>query len=136
VNVVRISAAVVINAFTNNAIVNVPIYIYNRAILPDGSSIIAMWSFQTMEYSYVPGSARDAVGNPIPEDAIKAAGGPNSMQRYLFPNTSEGHMSGASQVQHMNNLGIGVRVVTRTSPWTIACVNSFGRTTCTATLTQ
>lgn len=136
INVVRIGFANLINAFTNNAFVNVPVNVLNRAILPDGSSFIAKYNFQTGEYEYVENSAKDAVGNPIPDDAVMAAGGPNSSQKYVFPNTAPGQMSGISQVQHMNNLGIRVDVVRTGSTWMVACVSSSGRTTCTASLVR
>jgi len=133
-NIVRISIGYLMNSLGNNAVINVPINVMSRAIMPDGSSIVAKWNFQTGEFDYVAGSAKDAVGNPIPEDSVSAAGGLNSRQIYVFPNTPLGQMAGLAQVQRMNSLGINVKVVTTTSPWIVACVNNAGRTTCTASM--
>lgn len=102
--------------------IRIPVNAQIKAPFSDGSSIVVYFDFSIMSYAYLKGSAKDAVGNPIPEDAISAAGGPDSTQKYFYPDTPAGLESGMRGVQHLNLLGIAVAMPPVVSgSWVMAC---------------
>lgn len=113
--------------------IRIPVNAQIKVPFPDGSSVVVYFDFSTMSYAYLKGSAKDAVGNPIPEDAISAAGGPGSTQKYLYPSTPAGLESGILGVQHFNELGIAIAMPPVVSgSWVIACTAvGGGGTRCT-----
>lgn len=114
--------------------IKIPVNSQVVAVMPDNSHFIATFDFNTGSFIYVKGSARDAVGNPIPEDAISAAGGPESIQKYIYPNTPEGHESGRLGAQHLKEIGalIDVPVDFLHGAWTVACTRVGQFTQCKA----
>lgn len=111
--------------------IRIPVNAQIKAVFPDGSSVVVYYDFQNRSYAYLKGSARDAVGNPIPEDAISAAGGPDSTQKYLYPDTPAGLESGIRGIQHLNGLGIPVEMPRAFfGPWTMACTRVGQFTQC------
>lgn len=112
--------------------IRVPVNAQIAAIMPDGSYFLAEFDFNIQSFAYMKGSARDAVGNPIPEDAISAAGGPESIQKYIYPDTPVGHEAGSLGVQHLKEIGarIDVPVDFMRGAWTIACTRVEQVTQC------
>lgn len=111
--------------------IRIPVNAQIKVPFSDGSSVVVYFDFPSMSYAYLKGSARDAVGNPIPEDAISAAGGPDSTQKYLYPDTPVGLESGIRGIQHLNGLGIPVEMPrVFFGPWTVACTRVGQSTQC------
>lgn len=121
-----------IESFASIALINTPVTVREKLNFPDGSSVELHWSFADQRFHPTPGSAKDAVGNPIPETAAAAAGYPtHSSQTYVFPDSPDGMMAGLAEVDNLNRLGVGVRVpsVPIRGAYTIACVTVAGGST-------
>ncbi|MBK0025188.1 hypothetical protein IAE57_03355 [Stenotrophomonas sp. S48] len=84
-----------------------PISIINRVPFPDGSYILVNYNWNVRDYSYIPGSARDAVGNIIPDSQKDVANQDQATQNYEFPNSPAGYGSGEEMVRHLDRLGVG-----------------------------
>ncbi|HET6807116.1 MAG TPA: hypothetical protein VFH59_16905 [Frateuria sp.] len=121
-NAIRAAAGTVVFALNAVPFVKVPIVMKNRLHFPDGSTCIIQYDFSSQQFVYVPGSARDAVGNPIPETPLEVSGG--GTMNYVFPGTPAGQMAGLDQVAHLQRMNILVKVPsTRGSGWVMACSN-------------
>lgn len=83
-----------------------PFEVINQVTFPDGSYINVRWNWALRDYSYIPGSARDSVGNVIPDAQKDVANPEQSTQNYVFPNTYPGMAAGDDMVRHLNNLGV------------------------------
>ncbi|MEG0182542.1 MAG: hypothetical protein RR704_03660 [Stenotrophomonas sp.] len=83
-----------------------PFIVKNQLQFPDGSYIIVSYSFADRAYKYVPGSARDAVGNVIPDAQKDVANDEKGQQNYDFPATPAGVASGGDMIHHLDQLGV------------------------------
>lgn len=94
----------------------------------DETTCKVTWNVDTDQWEYVPGSSRDSVGNPIPENPDQAVGGAANRQNYVFADTPNGVSSALSQWQNFKNIGlpVGVPVFDEGSTWTVACVRVGG----------
>lgn|GEM_PF-7043961 len=83
-----------------------PFTVINQVSFPDGSFFNVEWNWTIRDYSYIPGSARDAVGNVIPDAQKDVANAEQSVQNYVFPNNYVGMAAGDDMVRHLNDLGV------------------------------
>lgn len=91
------------------------------------------WDFSKQSYVYVPASARDAVGNYIPENNTAAGGGSGGHVNYWYPATSGGLEAGDEMMSHLQGLGIQVSGAPIANGYIIACTNTLSGTGCTIT---
>jgi hypothetical protein len=94
------------------------------------------FDFQKQAYVYVPGSAKDAAGNYIPENNSAAGGGPGGHVNYVYPGTLEGLGPGVDMVDHLQGLGVGMQIpggIQLSNGFIIACVGTTSGTTCALT---
>lgn len=118
------------------AIYPVPTIITVTFTFSDASTSQITWNVNANRWDYVPGSSRDAVGNPIPENPDQAVGGAANRQNYVFPNTPDGVSAALSQSQNFSNIGlpVGEPVFRSGSNWGVACVRVGGPTADTASV--
>ena len=109
--------------------ITTPIHAFIPLHFADGSSCLIQWNGSDTTWVYVKGSSKDAVGNPIAENSIDAAGGHNSELTYIFPAGETGSIAGQKQLQHLNNLGIYIPSYSYGGSWQIRCVSSPGAAT-------
>lgn len=115
-------------------LMNTPVSLIDRVILSDNSYFDMAFQYQNQTYVYIPGSARDAVGNYIPENNSAAGGGPGGHNNYIYPESPEGLGAGADMIDHLQGLGVGMRIpggIQLNNGFIIACVGTPSGTTCT-----
>ncbi|AWH44361.1 hypothetical protein C1926_04675 [Stenotrophomonas sp. ZAC14A_NAIMI4_1] len=83
-----------------------PIKIINKIPFPDGSYILVTYNWNVRDYAYIPGSARDAVGNIIPDAQRDIANSEQASQNYDFPQSDAGLGAGDDMVGQLNRLGV------------------------------
>ena len=118
----RSAVGVLLNAINATPLIHVPINQQVLLMFPDGSTSIVSFDFSTLTYSYVEGSSKDAVGNPIPETILEVTGGGG--KNYLFPASSLGREAGTEQENNLRSMGIGITDEIYPTAWGIACVSS------------
>lgn len=119
------------------SLLGTPVTVRDRIYLADNSYFDVYFDFATQTINYQPGSARDNLGNPIPENFVDAGGGPGGHQNYVYPGNANGLLQGGNQIQNLNGLGISMRLpvgVPISNGYTIACVNTPSGTSCSVTL--
>lgn len=126
----QIGAANYLNYMLNNAIIRSPINIYTRVVFPDNTSAVYLWNFDVRGFEYVPGTAKDVLGQRIPENSVDAAGGINNSQIYIYPATPAGQMSGLEMIDRLNSFGMGLSYPINQNGYSIACTNVGGVTNC------
>lgn len=133
-NNVHLAIVRVLNFVGIGKIISSPMTMVVNVRFADGTQSSYQWDSGTNTWTYVPGSSKDLSGNPIPETALAAAGGPNSdEQNYIFPPNVYGASDGANQVDNLHRLGISIDVPVSYygSSWGIACVRvGSGSTVC------
>lgn len=113
VNLIRIS------------LMGTPVTLTDRVILSDNSYFDMAFDFQTQAYVYIPGSARDAVGNYIPENNSAAGGGPGGHNNYIYPDSLVGLGAGVDMIDHLQGLGVSMQIpggIQLSNGFIIACV--------------
>jgi len=109
------------------ALFPLPVIIDLTLQFSDGSTATWTWDPANERYVYVPGSGKDAIGNPIPESPAQVVGSTDRLN-YIFPNTAAGTDALVRQLQNFNNIGVpaGAPVTTSTTGWGEACVRVGG----------
>jgi hypothetical protein len=110
------------------ALYPVPTIISQTLTFADGSSIVIHWDVDANQWVVTPGSAKDGIGNPIPENPDQAAGGAAGRQNYSWPATNDGIGAASRASQNFGNIGlpVGVPVFRAGGTWTVACVRVGG----------
>lgn len=126
----QIGAATFLNYGLNNAIIKSPINVYTRAIFPDKTSAVFVWNFDIKGFEYVLGTAKDVLGQHIPENAVDAAGGNHNSQTYIYPATPGGQASGLHMIDRLNSFGMGLGFPVNQNGYVIACTNNGVSTYC------
>jgi hypothetical protein len=108
----------------------VPVIISQTLHFLDGSTIAIHWDVDANKWVYTTGSAKDAIGNPIPENPDQAVGGQANRRNYVWPATNEGVGAASRASQNFGNIGlrVGVPVFRAGGTWTVACVRVGGIT--------
>lgn len=121
---IRAAIGTLLNTLNMLPLVKVPVVMQVLIKFPDGSTSIVEWDYTIMQYKYVEGSSRDAVGNQIPETPLEASGG--GSKTYVFPPTTTGLAAGSQQISNMQKMGINIPTIIYGSSWIIACSNVAG----------
>lgn len=115
--------------------IKTPVTLMDRVVLSDGSYFDISFDYSLQRYVYVDGSARDSIGNHIPENNSNAGGGPGGKVNYWYPDTPEGRAAGEIMVGHLGGLGIRLPGgVPMNNGYMIACVGTPTGTSCSVVL--
>jgi hypothetical protein len=122
-----------LSTFAGKVIPVSPITITDIIIFPDNSSILVRWNYALQSYEYIPGSAKDGAGNPIPVNHQEVTGNA-SYKEYVFPATTDGLLAGISQIDNLNRMGVSVKLpagVPIDGAFVLACTNTGSGPVCT-----